>query len=184
MASAVWLSVACDRFGRELRRHRGFSRETLRRQFWNFMRRQFGRQHLVCAACPGRSIRLKHETTRQRRQPGRQACGGSPPAKTSSPLEWLQTPPTYHLNEQFVTIERTPVRVACPPVRTPAPADDEQPRRAGFEHAIVRLSTTPSGAANRKRGGPPPHQVPHTVSARHAAKNAGDQCQQRRDPKD
>ena len=49
-ASAVWLSATCDRFGRGLRSQCDPSRKSLRRQFWNFMRRHFGRQHLRIGA--------------------------------------------------------------------------------------------------------------------------------------
>ena len=45
-ALAVSRSGTCDRFGRELRWQCDPSRKSLRRQFWNFLRRQFGRQHL------------------------------------------------------------------------------------------------------------------------------------------
>jgi len=46
-ASAVWLSATCDRFGRELRWQRGLPWKSLRGEFWNFVRRQFGRQHEI-----------------------------------------------------------------------------------------------------------------------------------------
>ena len=45
-ALAVSRSGTCDRFGRELRWQCDPSRRSLRRQFWNFQRRQFGRQHV------------------------------------------------------------------------------------------------------------------------------------------
>ena len=65
-ASAVWLSATCDRFGRGLRSQCDPSRKSLRRQFWNFMRRHFGRQQLS-ASCDrfGRELRSQCDPSRK-----------------------------------------------------------------------------------------------------------------------